>query len=263
MSGSLIWALAEGEFRPGGAVSVSDRGFRYGMSVFETIAVRDGRYLLATEHLERLSQACAAAGFFQPTIKALPSAQSLPDGMLRIYVTAGEGAPTAPAEEGRVYALFDAATFPAEAEMAKGFQLSISRAPLSLELGGWKTGNYWPRVQALGEARKAGCDEALVFNMQGGLIGAAMANVFLVQDGRVVTPALSMGARDGAVRHWLKTRIPVEEALLTLEDVEAAGECFLTNSRLGVMPVTAIEGRMLPSRKTGESLAALYREEIQ
>ncbi len=263
MSESLSWTLVEGIFREGGTVPISDRGFRYGMSVFETIAVRGGRWLLADAHLERLARACQAAGFSAPAISELPAAELLPDGMLRVYVTAGDGVPSALATNSRTYALFDDAAFPSAEDIAKGWQVAVSRAPLGVELGGWKTGNYWSRVQAFTEARRSGCDEALVFNSQGALMGAAMANVFLVTEGRIFTPAQSMGARDGAVRHWLKTRIPVEEALLTLEDVANAGECFLTNSRLGVMPVAVIEGRMLPSRKTGETLAVQYREEIQ
>lgn len=238
---------------------VSDRGFRYGMSVFETVAIRGGRLLLWPEHLDRLHRACTAAEFSLPPVKDWPDVAALPDGMLRIYVTAGEGSPLAPAERCGVYALFDEAAFP---DVGATMNVMISRAPLTPELGGWKTGNYWSRVQAFADARREGCDEALVFNAQGALISAAMANIFLVDDSGVKTPALSMGARDGAVRSWLKSRIPVEESLITLEDVEKAGECFVTNSRLGVMPVTAIAGRVLSSRKTGESLAALYREEI-
>ena len=263
MSDSLIWTLIDGEFREGGAVPISDRGFRYGMSVFETIAIREGRARLLEEHLERLNHAGAAAGFAEVKIELPSTVKDLPDGMLRIYVTAGDGAPSAPQVAGRVYALFDPTQFPGDEEMARGMRVAISRVALSLELGGWKTGNYWPRVQAFGEARKSGYDEALVCNAQGALIGASMANVFLVKDERLMTPTLAMGARDGAVRHWLKTRIPVAEALLTVEDVETAGECFLTNSRLGVMPVAEIEGRTLPSRKTGQTLADLYREEFQ
>lgn len=259
MSASRLWTLIDGVFQEGGSVPVSDRGFRYGMSVFETVAIRAGRMLLWPDHLDRLDRACAAAGFVRPGVQTWPEVRDLPDGMLRVYVTAGDGGPLARPAGCRVYALYDEAPFPSPGDT---MQVVISRAPLSPDLGGWKTGNYWARVQAFAEARKQGADEALVFNPQGALISAAMANVFLVDAGRVKTPALSMGARDGAVRNWLMNRIPVEETLLTLEDVEKAGECFVTNSRLGVMPVTAIEGQALSSRQTGEALAALYREEI-
>ena len=45
MSGSRAWTLVEGSFREGACVPLTDRGFRYGMSVFETLAVRHGKIL--------------------------------------------------------------------------------------------------------------------------------------------------------------------------------------------------------------------------
>ena len=56
--------------------------------------------------------------------------------------------------------------------------------------------------------------------------------------------------------------MPVDESILAVEDIRVADECFLTNSRLGVMPVAAIEGRCLPSRSRGAALAAFYREKF-
>lgn len=239
---------------------VTDRGFRYGMSVFETLAVFRGCKLFVEEHLQRLQRACAAAEFSFPADLAVAlAALSCDNGMLRIYVTAGDGVFSHPADAVRTYALFDSMSFP---PTDGHFRTTLSRAPLACVLGGWKTGNYWPHVQALTAAKKQGFDEALVFNAGGALVSAAMANVFLVRDGRVLTPATDLGARDGVVRDWVLRHRPVEESQLAPEDLETADECFLTNSRIGVMPVTEIDGRHLPSRKTGTALATLYREEI-
>ena len=247
-------------FREGADVPVTDRGFRYGMSVFETLAVCRGRKFFLEEHLQRLQRACAAAEFSFPADLAVAlAALTCDDGMLRIYVTAGDGGFSHPAEAVRTYALCDSMTFPpADAH----FRITLSRAPLACVLGGWKTGNYWPHVQALTAAKKQGFDEALVFHAGGALVSAAMANVFLVRDGRLLTPATDSGARDGVVRDWVLRQRPAEESQLAPEDLESADECFLTNSRIGVMPVTEIDGRRLPSRKTGDALATVYREEI-
>ena len=129
-------------------------------------------------------------------------------------------------------------------------------------LGGWKTGNYWAHLQAFAEARENGFDEALVLNIEGAVISASMANVFFVFGEMLRTPAASVGARRGVLRAWIKQMTHVEECLLSLDDLKEADECFLTSSRLGVMPVAEIEGRRLPSRNRGEALAALYRERI-
>ena len=95
MSGFCAWTLVGGAFREGACIPVTDRGFRYGMSVFETLAVRQGRILFLDQHLAALKIACAAAGFRADGTEALSALEGLADGMLRIYVTAGDGTATA------------------------------------------------------------------------------------------------------------------------------------------------------------------------
>lgn len=260
MTSSRAWALEGGRFCEGGAIPLTDRGFRYGMSVFETFAVRHGRLLFRDAHLARLCRACEAAAFAFPhdlgDAMAPLDFSTFPEGVLRVYVTAGDGAPCATGES-RTFALFDAADL-----SSAPLRVSISRAPLPIILGGWKTGNYWPHVQALSEARREGFDEALAFNAVGQLVSAAMANVFIVSGGVVRTPALECGARDGVVREWVRSQVFAEETILSLEDIEKADECFLTNSRIGVAPVPVIDGRTLPDGAIGKSLAQLYRETV-
>lgn len=255
----MTWTLVDGVFRPEAAVPVTDRGFRYGMSVFETFAVSVGRVLFRDEHEDRLRRACGAAEFATPTLRALPDLEGR-TGMLRLYVTAGDGRPGQQAESSRVFALFEDGELPDAT--GPGLRLTVSRAPVASVLGGWKTGNYWAHVQAFAEARRQGFDEAVVCNLQGAVMSAAMGNLFIVQAGRVLTPAREAGARDGVVRSWVTGHVPVEETQVTVEDLDSAEEVFVTNSRLGVFPVAEIDGRRLPARAAGEGLADLYREEI-
>jgi branched-subunit amino acid aminotransferase/4-amino-4-deoxychorismate lyase len=162
-------------------------------------------------------------------------------GLLRFYVTAGPGAP-GDSFEGNVYALFD------QAEV--GWNLSALRviscaAPYLPKPGGWKSGNYWQNIEALGQAKRAACDEALLFNPAGMLVGAAMANVFLQIDGKWVTPALETGARDGAVRSWVLSHFIANEEILESRDVARCSAAFLTNSRVGIRSVRELDGRPL------------------
>ena len=243
---------------------VADRGFRYGMSVFETLAVHRGRLLFLNEHIDRLKQACGAAGFaFPPELSnSLSALRMNGEGMVRVYVTAGAGGPTDEAQACGTYALFDGMVFPSCGDVSRGYRAAFSRAPVSCVLGGWKTGNYWQHVQVLTEAKKQGLDEAFVLNTQGEVVSAAMANVFFVLNGTLQTPSAISGARDGVVRNWVQSQQHVQISSLLPEDASRAEECFLTNSRLGIMPVVEMEGRCLPSRKIGDELAAMYREKI-
>jgi branched-subunit amino acid aminotransferase/4-amino-4-deoxychorismate lyase len=236
------------------------------MSVFETVVVFQGAPLFVREHLDRLRLACQAAEFvFPESLTAKAVGELITDdvsGSLRVYVSAGDGGPSAPVTVSRTYALFEPSSSPDAGEVDLGWRLDVSRAPFPTILGGWKTANYWPSIQALQEAKRGGFQEAIVLNAQGAVISASMGNLFAVMGGSLVTPALSMGARDGVLRAWVMEQEPVEETLLSLDDLSAFEECFITNSRIGVMPVASIADRVLPSFETGRRLAKLYREKI-
>ena len=99
---------------------MSDRGFRYGMSVFETLAVRSGRILFLEEHLAALSAACKAAGFQAELAPEINQLEDLPDGLLRIYVTAGDGSLVAAGSHHRIFVFFEPMGFPAAEEISRG-----------------------------------------------------------------------------------------------------------------------------------------------
>jgi branched-subunit amino acid aminotransferase/4-amino-4-deoxychorismate lyase len=242
----LTWKHSGSVWKPEDSLPLADRGFRYGMSVFETITVAAGRPLLLGEHLERLRRAAGTCGLDLPPLPELEFSR-LWTGLLRFYVTAGPGAP-GDAFEGNVYALFD------QAEV--GWNLSALRviscaAPYLPRPGGWKSGNYWQNIEALGQAKRTACDEALLFNPAGMLVGAAMANVFLQIDGKWVTPALETGARDGAVRSWVLSHFIADEGILEIRDVARCSAAFLTNSRIGIRSVRELDGRPLPDEAAG------------
>jgi branched-subunit amino acid aminotransferase/4-amino-4-deoxychorismate lyase len=203
------------------------------MSVFETIAVRDDRPLLLEAHLERLALAFRRTG--------VPPVTGLGTGVLRIYLTAGEGGFDAPFAA-NAHALVE----PAEVGWnLPPLRVAMSAAPYLPRPGGWKTGNYWQNIDALLSARQAGCDEALLFNPAGMLVGGAMANVFLRIDGRWSTPALETGARDGAVREWVLQTMEASEEILDSDSLRRCSAAFLTNSRIGIRAVSELDGRPL------------------
>ena len=242
----LTWKQSGSVWKPEDSLPLAERGFRYGMSVFETITVATGRPLLLREHLERLRRAAGTCGLDLPPLPEFEFSR-LWTGLMRFYVTAGPGAP-GDAYEGNVYALFD------QAEV--GWNLSALRviscaAPYLPRPGGWKSGNYWQNIEALGQAKRAACDEALVFNPAGMLVGAAMANVFLKIDGAWIAPALETGARDGAVRAWVLGCLGASEGILESRDVARCSAAFLTNSRIGIRSVRELDGRPLNDEAVG------------
>ena len=247
------WLWTGARFTPAKSVPLTDRGFRYGMSVFESLRVCNGAPEFFDKHLSRLMTACAERDFAVDE-RALTSAERLlkTDGFARIYVTAGDGAPTDAASKPRVYIF----TEPREEPADESWEVTIADETIRPLFPGTKTGNYWFNLDALAQARARRFDEVLLFNDMAELVSAACANVFLVHGEKVLTPPRSSGCRQGVIREWVIARRKVEERRLRREDVLKADEIFLTNSWLGVMPVATVEGRPLGHRFIGPKLAS-------
>lgn len=259
------WQWQNDRFLPATSLPLWDRGFRYGMALFETIAVRHGRPLFLHEHLESLRCACVQRGFMPPKgwqpMAHPPSARppsSGVDGILRFYVTAGEGSPTAAASGTRLFLLWE----PQPPQLKTGYQVQLADRPYQPLFRGLKTANYWANIDALAHAQSIGHDEALLFSAEGVLVSACMANVFLVINGRLHTPETSCGARNGIIRQWVLSRHPVHEGIFGVEDVVKAEEIFLTNSRIGIMPVSQVAERLMAHSLRGSALRDEYEHAI-
>lgn len=232
------WLRENGAWIPGATLPVTDRAVRYGMAVFETIGIRQGQPLLLAEHLALLEESArllisTSVGPAGPS-GPLPELHKEDTGILRLYVTAGDGSPTSPASHPRFIALFephDPATIPHE-QTAR-----LHPEPVAPFARGRKTANYWMNCAAQSSAQAAGFDHALLADHDGHLLSAAFGNLFLVLDGELCTPSLSLAVRPGVIRAWVMQQQPVREIEFPAARLAEAAELFLTNSRLGVVPL--------------------------
>jgi branched-subunit amino acid aminotransferase/4-amino-4-deoxychorismate lyase len=250
-----------------GGIPLDDRGFRYGQHLFESIAVRNGSALLAREHLSLLSAAAKRHAIpfsrsLAPSLRSFLGSVKLPDGMLRIYLTAGAGAPCAPITTPGCYLAWEATRFPTEEELAAGYRLVISGKAVAAEDWGEKSGNYGSHLTVLADARKAGADEAIVPDEQGRILSCAMGNLLVwlpTRSGTILcTPPASSGARSGAVLAWVRRKAPLHERPLRPADLRRAVALAVTNSRLGVMPVALLDGKPLSHPGPAQQFARDY-----
>lgn len=252
------WRWNGSAFEAAESVPLTDRGFRYGMSLFESVRVWDGVVEFWPEHRQRLLTACAECDFPMPESALAAVGPILENagvnGFARIYATGGDGGPAAPVADSRVFLLLEAR----EPEPEECWTLCFHDGDCQPLFGGLKTANYWFNTAALTQARARGFDEALLMNDLGELVSACCANIFIVRDERILTPPRGSGCRNGVVREWVIKRRKVEERRLRHEDAVNADEIFLTNSWLGVMPIATLEGRPLGPRGTGSRLAAEF-----
>lgn len=248
---------------PGEAtVSVFDRGFLYGDSVYETLRTAGGRPVEMARHLERLRRSAAGIGLEIPfadaelraAVAATHAAAGNPDSYVRVIVTRGTGplmldprVSTTPL----LVVLVQELKLPAPALYEAGLAVrivdihKISARSLDPTL---KTGNYLNSIQALRQAAASAAEDAILCSPAGDVAEGATSNVFMVRAGELVTPALATGLLEGITRALVLALaralgLVCHEAKIWPDELRAADEVFLTSSVRGVMPVTRLDGQ--------------------
>jgi branched-chain amino acid aminotransferase len=118
------------------------------------------------------------------------------------------------------------------------------------------------------EAHDRGFDEVVLLNERGEVSECTSANIFMAKDGDVWTPPLDSGCLAGVTRDVLlsEIRVPgihVGEKALTLSDLEAADEVFITSTTRDLLPVLSIEGiRVRREGRIREFLQAAFTQHI-
>ncbi len=112
------------------------------------------------------------------------------------------------------------------------------------------TGLYINSILAKVEAIKAGYDEAIMLNTAGGVAECTGENIFVVRDGRLVTPPLSEGALDGITRDSVITiardlGVEVSYERLLRSDLYTADEAFLSGTAAEVVPIREVDDRVV------------------
>jgi branched-chain amino acid aminotransferase len=113
-------------------------------------------------------------------------------------------------------------------------------------LAGIKTTSYAENAKALAQALDAGATEAVFADTTGRLCEGTGSNVFVVRDGRVLTPTLETGCLAGVTRALVLEWVPgAEETDLPLAALQDSDEIFLTSTLRDVQGVNRVDGREL------------------
>jgi branched-chain amino acid aminotransferase len=258
-------------------VSVFDRGFLYGDSVYEVVRTYGLEPFEMGPHLDRLASSAGRIGLRLPWTAArfdeevrrvveasrggdAPEPDAAPwnvgERSVRIVVTRGSG------EMGLDPAL---ATDPAVVIIAlplRGPPLVAYRdGVMAWPFGGHrrhprggdpaaKTGEHLFHVLAVQEAREHGAHEALLVDGAGCVTEGASSNVFALRDGVLTTPPIGVGILAGVTRAVVielvrGLGIPFREHPLPLTVLERADEAFLTSTVREVLPVVRVGEKVL------------------
>ncbi|WP_435006220.1 aminotransferase class IV [Tundrisphaera lichenicola] len=244
----MIWSAGEILPDDGLKINAADRTFEHGLGLFETMRTWARRPVFLASHRSRMLKS-AKLLHLRIDPSQLPSEQDVArlleaDGVVEdqiLRMTASGGT-----ESGSTV------------WMRSRPLTGLLTSPIRLELGSWtihhddplarhKSLNYWVRRMALFHANTLGFDETLGLSEPGLYCEGSISNLFVVQDGAILTATLDSPIIPGLMRGFV-LELAREIDLSTLEvpgflgsSIRASDEVFLTNSVRGIVPVARIE----------------------
>jgi branched-chain amino acid aminotransferase len=264
------------------ALLALERGYLYGDGLFETLRVYGGRPFLFEEHVARLTAGAEVLGLpgipapaqLRKAAEETIAANDLREGSLRLTVVRGRGSGLCPVDSGPPVVLVTVRPgkpYPEEL-YTRGFRAVLvsfprnERSPVVY----LKSLNFLENILGRKEAVAKGADEGLFVNTSGRLCEGTVSNLFLVTGETIVTPDVASGLLPGITRNLVlrsarNAGFAVAERPVEPAELFAAGEAFLTNSLLEVMPLVAVDGRPVGNGRPGyvtQTLRELYRKAV-
>ena len=239
-------------------VKASNRSFRYGDALFETIRITYNRPQFLDEHLKRMFKGMNVlkmeinAGFtqefFEKAIMELAQKNSVTsDGRVRLTVYRNEGGFYAP-DTNSVSFLIEATPMEDVGYVlnAKGYTVDLFNDFKKQQnaLSSIKSANSLVYVLAGIAKHTLQLDECIILNDQNHIIETISSNIFAVKNGVLYTPPVSEGCVDGVMRKKIieiagANKIAVYEIAVMQNVLLGADELFLTNSFNGIRWVVA------------------------
>jgi branched-chain amino acid aminotransferase len=261
-----VLVVLDGQRCPPGepVVSVFDRGFLYGDSVFETLRTYDGVAFALDEHLSRLERSAERVFIRMPLTRAELAAEvrdaiavaGNAESYVRLMITRGEGPlglDPALADRPRRVIIVMPLQPPAPEQYERGIAACSYRTERVVDATsaqGAKIGNYLISVLAMQQARQANAIEALIVDGRGRILEGASSNVFAVERGRLITPPVEAGILAGITRAHLLELAPqlgiaVELRPIELDAAYAADELLISSSIRELLAVVRLDQRVI------------------
>ena len=286
------WAYLGGKFVPirEAKISVMTHAFNYGTGVFEGVraywnAEEEQLYgLHFREHYKRLLRSCKIMRLSVPhsvedlvdiTIELLRKCEYREDAYIRPVVYKSSELIGV-----RLHNLEDAFTVFA---VPFGNYVAIEGG-ISVQVSSWRrvddnaiparakiTGSYVNAALAKSEAEEAGFDEAIVLTDDGHVSEGSSANLMLVRDGKIITPAATDNILEGIVRSSVlriahDEKIPVEVRRVDRTELYQMDEAFLCGTGVQISPITSIDHRPIGDGQVGpiaRRIARIYFEAVR
>ena len=256
-------------------VHVLTHSLHYGLGVFEGIRAystsRGPAVFRLTDHIRRLY---TSAKIFMIDIPFAPEAlveatketvrvNGLDSCYIRpiAFLGYGEmGLNPLPCAVNVAIAVWPWGAYLGEESLTSGVRMKISswqrHDPNAVPPAAKGTGMYINSCLAKVEALKAGYDEAILLSPQGYVSECTGENLFIVRDGRLVTPPVAAGALEGITQASVVTiardlGYEVEAANILRSDLYTADEAFLSGTAAEVVPIRSVDDRTVGTGEPG------------
>lgn len=258
-------------------VSVYDRGFLFGDSVFEVLRTYRGVPFALDEHIARLRRSAErvliAVPVDEPVLRSEIAravlASDNEESYVRVVLTRGAGPlsldPDTAIQPLRVVLVAPLASPPLHAYVAgiRAVLVHTRRTTDETPAAGAKVSNYLASLLAVREAKLRGGNEALIVDAQGNVVEGATSNVFVVRGGRVETPPDEAGILAGITRAYIVQAakdlgIPCEERALPVAEIFDADEVFVTSTIRELLSVAYVDDRPIGGGSPGPIARALH-----
>lgn len=273
-------ANINGEFVPWerALVHVEDRGFQFADAVYEVMRTYGGRLFAVDEHVARLFRSLEAIDLRHRYSKE------------QLAGIAAEGVRRSEFAEAVVYLQITRGRSPRSRAVPAAYEPTLVMTvrelqPLPREVleNGVKAitlaDNRWSRcdiksvallanVLAHHTARNAGAHDAIFVEPDGAVTEATAGNVFVVNGGRLRTPAKGPKILAGVTRDKILAAagaagLPVTEERITQAELLSADEIFLTSTTAEVLPVTRVDDRAIGTGKPGPAGKRVYEQFVR
>ena len=260
-------------------VSVIDHGLLYGDGIFEGIRAYNGSVFRLVDHIKRLYDSAKSIRLKIPltqhemTEAVLETIRKnqLRDAYVRLVITRGTGdlgVDPALCKSPTTFIIAEPMASilgPREPKVLKMMVSSVRRDAVDATSHEVKSLNYMNSILAKIEAGSAGADDAILLDHRGFVSEASVTNIFLVKDGKIVTPSPAAGILHGITRERIirlcsDLGIEVDERDVTPFELEVEDEVFIVGTKSELAAVGSISGSKVGSGAPGPVTRRLYQE---
>lgn len=247
-------------------VSISDRAFRFGDGIFETMLVHQKKIFDFTCHSERIKNGLEYywikldTSELEKICHQLIEKNNLTDGYIRIIISRGEnpaGAIGYLAKKTQPYMIVQ--SFAKELPEYKKLRLSISSFPATQDRPA-KTLSSLDYSMSMLEAERKGFDNALILNKENKICETASGNIFWIKNNKIYTPSTKLPLIPGTVRKKIIEAYQVIEGVFDVSELKDADEIFMTN--IGTLVAGISEIGSIYKSKSFDASQKIYDELI-